>query len=97
MVTGGQSYNLNWDDGLEGSGSYDLFIKASACQSDRVTTYDKNMVYGYSAAHTRVITVPLGQSQVYIFVKSYFNGDTGTFALKFAPKPPSGGLIVTVD
>jgi len=90
-VTGGQTYTLNWDDESQGSGTYTAYCTVSAYQGDRITAYFTNAYQGYTTA--QVISVPAGQTQVYIRV---YNG-TGTFALKLAEAAPSGTATVTAQ
>jgi hypothetical protein len=79
-VVGGQTYSLNWDDAYQGSGSYTLDVVVSAYQANRSTAYLTNVDSGYSSAST--ITVPAGQTTIFIKVSAYNYGYTGTFALK---------------
>jgi hypothetical protein len=79
-VVGGQSYTLYWDAAYEGSGSYNLPIWVSMYQSDRSTAFFTNGEYGYATGVT--VTVPAGQTTIYIKVAPHYYTATGTFALK---------------
>jgi hypothetical protein len=82
-VTAGQTYDLWWDNAYQGSGTYTNYCSVSAYQANRL-----NLYFSSSAGYTtpQVITVPAGQTQVYICVSGggSTTGTTGTFALKMA-------------
>lgn len=96
-VTGGQDYMLNWDAYTDGTGEYSLHTSVSVYQEDQTTTYFTNETEGYSQANAKVISVPQGQSKLYVQVSGYNSSYTGSFALKLSEKPVSGSLEITLD
>jgi hypothetical protein len=98
-VTAGP-YTIAWDDADQGSGTYKGFGYVCAYLGDRLTPYFTQQYQGYTTP--QVITVPAGQSQVFIcFVGQGGNGgssgysSTGSFALQMAVPAPSGSLTIT--
>ena len=83
-VTGGQNYVLKWDDVFQGSGIYTGYDAVEAYQADRLTPYFVNGYPGYTTPMT--ISVPSGQTKVYICVDAAWIGSSGTFALQIQPQ-----------
>jgi hypothetical protein len=92
-VTPGTKYTINLDNAYEGSNEYTSYAEISAYEADRSTSYFTDVYQGYSLAHTQVLTVPSGETSLYILV----SGNPGTYALKLSVAPASGGLAITVE
>lgn len=86
-------YFLYMDNKSEGSGKYTAYCSASAYQSDRVSAYFNDAYSMYSESTRKSITVPTGQSIVYIRVSK----GRGTFALKLVQAPDSGTVVIGVE
>ncbi len=98
-VTPGKKYKVFLDDASDGSGKYTLDAKLYAYHPDKTTYYWlKSSSYldnGYN--NPGEISVPEGESELYIKVLPYFTSGTGTFAFALLEMVDSGTVIVTIE
>jgi hypothetical protein len=77
-TTPGKTYTINWDDSVQGSGSFQGDVKVSAFHQDFSTRYFSDIDSGYSIP--RIITAQ--ENIVYLKVVGINSSATGSFALK---------------
>ncbi|MBN2351624.1 MAG: fibronectin type III domain-containing protein [Spirochaetales bacterium] len=75
----GATYNIYWDDSLNGSGAYTCNVKVSAYHADGRTVYFTDYNSGYNTPGT--ITAAASEL-VYIKVQGYTSFSSGTFAVR---------------
>lgn len=79
-VVPGVAYRVQWDDSYSGSGTYTLDINVAIFNEDQsyLLTWTDS---GYNITHS---LVPTG-NYIYILVKNYGSGSSGTFAILVSP------------
>jgi len=91
-VSPSTTYNIGWDDGWSGSGTYTCDVKVSAYNDDLVSYFVNN-----DAAYSSpvLVTTASDQTVLYICVLPYGSGDSGTFGIR-CYAPSVGSLSVNV-
>lgn len=85
-------YAIGWDDSYSGSGTYTCDVAVYAYDSNNVPIFSgKDSSYSTETSYT----TKSDESVIYIMVKPYNSGNTGTFGVR-VHEPPTGNLNLSI-